>query len=108
MTISKVEQIRSITITPAHNGYMVQVGCKVFVFETAANLIGHLMNYMARGIHYEKEIIGRDFEAASLSVPQEYEVRPIDRIRPPRPEECGTTAPTAGPDSLQQAQGRSL
>ena len=40
------KQIRQIQIHPAMNGYIVYVGCRTIVFESAASLLSELKAYL--------------------------------------------------------------
>ena len=50
---SEVRSTHSINITPTENGYIVNVGCKVFVFECLDKMLDLIKRYLEDSHHIE-------------------------------------------------------
>jgi len=48
--------IGDVIITPSHNnGFIVKVGCGIFIFESVAQMCSELANYLNNPNEYQKE-----------------------------------------------------
>jgi hypothetical protein len=55
--VNPTSEKRTLVIKPAMNGYMVEVGCRIVVFETAEKMLGELKRYLDNPQTVEREYL---------------------------------------------------